>query len=663
MHDFDFLHSLVIIFGISVLVVFVLGKFRIPSIIGFLIAGVFLGPHGLELIDDVHLVELSAEIGVILLLFTIGLEFSLKNVFALRKSIFVGGFLQIFITSIIVVAIAIAFGLPYNTAIVFGFLVSLSSTAIVLKMLFDRAEMDSPHGRVTVGVLIFQDLSAVLFILAIPLLSGANKNLGDVAFVLLKSFSIVAVVLVSAHWLAPKVLEQIAKTRKRELFVISIIFLCLGAAFFTYKLGLSLALGAFLAGLIISESEYAYQATSDILPFKDSFNGLFFVSIGMLLNFHFLLANLVSILVLVLVIVLIKVIACNAAIYILLKNLRISLHSAIILAQVGEFSFVLSLSALKENILNENTYQVFLSSAIITMILTPFLIAFSAQVSKWVTSKKLLGRLERMRAQAGKTEQAEAKKKVDHVIIVGFGINGKNLAMVLKELEVPYAILELNINTVNKMKDHGEPIYFGDGTSMEILHKVNVEKARILVVTIPDPVGMRNIVQTAKSMNPNIYIVVRTRFMAEVEALHTMGADEVIPEEFETSIEIFSRVLKYFHMPSDLIKGYAEEIRKDHYRVFTKTGAHTRLLEGTVGLMPGIESKMLLVEEDSFFDNCRFHEIKVSYDIGYFVVAVKRESRMIMNPEQRFIFQKGDKVFVIGDTESLERLDELVKKP
>ncbi len=675
MHDFNFLTPLVIIFGISVLVVFLLGKLKVPSIIGFLIAGVFLGPHGLQLVSDVELVELMAEIGVILLLFTIGLEFSLRHIYALRKSIFVGGFLQIFITLGAVVLISMLFGIKYNTAIVFAMLVSLSSTAIVLKILLERAEMESPHGRITVGVLIFQDLSAVLFILAIPLLSeaGSNRQLADVIFVLLKSFFIVGIVLVSAHWLIPKALDEIAKTRKRELFVISIMFLCLGAAFFTYKLGLSLALGAFLAGLIISESNYAYQATSDVLPFKESFNALFFVSIGMLLNVNFLFAHYINILLIVAAIIFIKVLACNLAIYILIRNLRIALHSSIILAQVGEFSFVLSISALKESILNNTYYQVFLASAIITMVLTPFLISMSSQISKWVTSKKSRQRLEQMRTHTKETKPKEEKKhetdkkdegkKTDHVIIVGFGINGKNLASVLKELDIPYVILELNISTVNKMRDSGQPIYFGDGTSMEILHKVNIEKARVLVVTIPDPVGMRNIVQTAKAMNPHVYIVVRTRFMAEVEALHEMGADEVIPEEFETSIEIFSRVLKYFHMPPTLIKSYAERIRQDHYRIFTKKDTHARLIYGAVALMPGQESKMYLVEEGSFFDDNQFQEIKISYDLGYCIVAVKRQYKLIMNPDANFIFKKDDKLYAIGDTDSLNRLDELVKSP
>jgi CPA2 family monovalent cation:H+ antiporter-2 len=280
MVEFEFLRSLVVIFGISAIIVFILNKLRTPSIVGFLIAGILLGPHGLELISNVHLVEIFAEIGVVLLLFTIGLEFSLKKLLTLRKAIFVGGLLQVFITALAVFLLANFFIQRTNTSLILGFLIALSSTAIVMKMLFDRAEIDSPHGRISMGILIFQDLFVVMFILMIPILAGTHKGFLEIFLVLIKSFGIITAVIISARWLVPKALHQIVHTRIRELFVISIIFICLGTAFLTHKLGLSLALGAFIAGLVISESEYSYQAISDILPFKDSFNGLFFISIG-----------------------------------------------------------------------------------------------------------------------------------------------------------------------------------------------------------------------------------------------------------------------------------------------------------------------------------------------------------------------------------------------
>src|SRR4030066_969755 len=292
----EFLKTLVIIFGVSASVIFLLHKLRVPSIVGFLTAGVLLGPHGFGLIRDIREVELLAEVGVILLLFTVGLEISLKNLKRIRSAVLGGGLSQVLLTLLATAAIAYPFLQKWNTPLFAGFLVALSSTAIVMKMLFDRGEIDSPHGRLSIGILIFQDLCVVPLMLLIPILSGARGSSLELLWTLLKSATIIFVVIFGARWLVPNILHQIVHTRSRELFVITIILLCLGTALFTSCLGLSPALGAFLAGLVISESEYAFQAISDILPFKESFTGLFFVSVGMLMNLGFLRENLFVIL-------------------------------------------------------------------------------------------------------------------------------------------------------------------------------------------------------------------------------------------------------------------------------------------------------------------------------------------------------------------------------
>jgi len=282
--EYAFLRSLVIIFGVSACVVFVLHRFKIPSIVGFLVAGVIIGPHGIGLIQDTHAVEMMAELGVILLLFTVGIEFSIARLMRMKRAVVAGGGLQMILTTAFIVGAGLFAAVKTADAVFFGFLVALSSTAIVLKLLAEKGETDSPHGRVMVGILIFQDLCIVLFMLLIPALSNAGVTVLDIAMKMGKAALIIAVVLVSARWLIPVLLHQVVHTGSRELFIITIIILCLGIALLTSRFGLSLALGAFLAGLIISESEYAHQATADILPFKDSFIGLFFVSVGMLMD-------------------------------------------------------------------------------------------------------------------------------------------------------------------------------------------------------------------------------------------------------------------------------------------------------------------------------------------------------------------------------------------
>jgi CPA2 family monovalent cation:H+ antiporter-2 len=660
MAEFEFLKSLVIIFGLSAVVVFILGKFRIPSIIGFLAAGVLLGPYGLELIKDIHLVEIFAEIGVVLLLFTIGLEFSLKNLLTLRKTIFFGGFLQVSFAGLSVFFLSQFTGQDTGTSIVLGGLTALSSTAIVLKLLFDRAEIDSPHGRVSLGILIFQDFCVVLFILLIPMLKGAHSSTVDVAWIIGKSIVFIAAVIVAARWIVPNALHQIVHTRMRELFVISIIFICLGTAYLTYELGFSLALGAFIAGLVVSESEYSYQAIADILPFKDSFNGLFFISVGMLMDVHFLWANLESVMLFVCVLIILKIFTTTAAAFLTGSNLRVSLHSGLILAQVGEFSFVLAVTALKQDLITDNIYQLFLSSAIISMLITPLFVAVSSNVSTWITSRKLLARVQAMREHGESLNLND--RKIDHVIIIGFGVNGKNLTLVLKELEVPYTILELNSQTVLNMRKQGEPIFYGDGTSQEILHKLGIKRAKAVVISISDPAATRKIVITARKMNPELFIVVKTRYIAEVEDLLECGADEVIPAEFETSIELFCRILHFYQMPKGLIGQYAEQFRKNHYSMFIKGETQKKLFHDTLALMPDVHYESFVVKKNSPAIDASIRSLDIQNTTGALVIAVRRDNKTLRGLTPDFEFQKGDIVFLIGDTISLQNANKLLFK-
>ena len=660
MAEFEFLKYLIIIFGISAITVFTLNKLRIPSIIGFLIAGVLIGPHGLELIKDIHLVEVFAEIGVILLLFTIGLEFSLKNLLALRKAIFTGGFFQVFLTSLSTYMIARLFGLNTNTSLILGFLVALSSTAIVMRLLLERAEIDSPHGRTSLGILIFQDFCVVLFMLMIPILAGTDTAGMEILWVLVESVVIITAVIISARWLVPKALHQIVHSRIRELFVISIIFICLGTAFLTYKLGLSLALGAFIAGLLISESEYSYQAISDILPFKDSFNSLFFISVGMLMDLNFFISNFTTVLIVVLTIIVLKTFTTTLTAFMTGSNIRVSLHCGLILSQIGEFSFVLLVAALTSGLITEYIYQLFLSSAIITMMITPIFVSYSSTFSSWITSQKILRRLQSMREST--TYIKAGDKKTDHVIIIGFGLNGRNLALVLKEIEVPYIIFELNSQTVSEWRKKGEPIFYGDATSREILHKAGIGKARVVVISISDPSAARKVVNIVRSLNRNIYIVVKTAYLAEVQDLIATGADEVIPAEFETSIEVFSRVLQFYHMPKTLIGQYSDKFREDHYRMFIKGETPKRLFQDTIAVMPNVDYESYLVDKDSPANNTSIRELDIQNRTGALVIAVKRGDKTIHGLLADMVFKEGDIAFIIGNKESLKNASGLFLK-
>jgi len=657
--ELEFLKSLVIILFISAIIVFVLGRLKISSIVGFLIAGVIVGPHGAHLIEDVRDVELFAEIGVILLMFTIGLEFSLKNLLRLRRSVFGGGLLQTFLTiAVVVFLISFFFQHSLNIAIFEGFLVSLSSTAIVMKILQERSEIYSPHGRMSLGMLIFQDLCVVPFMLLIPVLAGNGGGIQDITVTILRAFLVIGIVLFAANWGVPRILHEVVSTRSRELFVITIILLCLGTALITSTFGLSLALGAFLAGIIISESEYAAQAISDILPFKESFTGLFFISIGMLLNISFLRSNLWTITGIVLVIILLKIITSAVSSSISGQTLQNSIQTGFYLSQIGEFSFILAVAGKNHGLITEEIYQIFLSASILTMIVTPFVIMVSSPTAIWLISRSLFNRLERIRRVEDK--EGFPAKRTGHVIITGFGINGRNLARVLRESDIPYVVLEMNNNTVRKMKKMGEPIYYGDGTSREILHKLGIHSAKVLVVAISDASATRRIVQIARKENPELHIIVRTRYVAEIDHLTDSGANEVIPEEFETSVEIFSRVLHYYHTPKNVISDHIENVRKDCYSVLRGVALPKKELTERQELLKGMETETYLIRNTSWADGLSIRGLNLRVETGATIIAIKRTDNIHHNPPSDFILKAGDILLFIGTKEDIGRAIEYI---
>jgi CPA2 family monovalent cation:H+ antiporter-2 len=651
--ELQFLKTLVIIFGASAFVVFLLQKLKIPSIVGFLIAGAALGPHGFGIIREIREVEFFAEVGVILLLFTIGLEISLKNLRRIRSAVLGGGLSQVLLTLLVTAATVYAFVHKLNESIFAGFLVALSSTAIVMKMLLDRAEVDSPHGRLSMGILIFQDLCVVPLMLLIPILAGNQGSFPGLLWTMVKSAAILFLVIFGARWLVPNLLHQIVRTRSRELFIITIILLCLGTALLTSNLGLSLALGAFLAGLIISESEYAYQAISDILPFKDSFNGLFFISVGMLMNLGFLGKHPATILSVVVAILVLKALTGFLSVQLLGHPVRVSLQTGLHLAQIGEFSFVLAMAGKSAGLMTENFYQLFLSASVLTMVLTPFVLRASPQISSWMSSKRLLERLDRMRRKAEK--EGFPLRRERHVIIVGFGLNGRNLAEVLKETSVPYVVLEINNDTVIQMKRKGEPIFYGDGTSPEILHKLGIAAARMLVVAISDPVSTRRIVQVARKENPRLYILVRTRYAAEVEDLLKLGANEVIPEEFETSIEIFAKVLHHYQVPKNLLIEQIERIRSGSYEVLRRVELPAKDLPQKCEILIDIDTETYLINDRSHASGRSLKELRIRSTTGATVIAVKRGNEILPSPGLDFLFAPGDILYLIGTQDSLAK--------
>lgn len=648
--EFVALRDIVVLFGLALLTVVLLRRFNLPSIIGFLITGVLAGPHALGFIKNAHQVEQMAELGVVLLLFTIGIEFSLKELMRIRHMVLLGGGMQLALTIAVVAVIGTLYGFPMSQGIFFGFLVALSSTAILLKLMMDAGETDTPQGKTALGILIFQDLCIVPLMLFTPFLAGGGSGLADIAIVSAKAVAVVVGAHFGARFVIPWIFEQVVKTRSRELFVLSIIFIGMGTAWLTSQAGLSLALGAFIAGLAISESEYSHQALSDIMPFREAFMSLFFISVGMLLKPTILLKFPLLVIGMVLAIILIKTVLSAAVVFALGLPMRIAIIAALSLAQIGEFSFVLSRSGLSHGLLTPETYQLFLAASIATMALTPLCMKLSAPVADYLT-----GLLPHAwtRGRSSLAQNGDRTTLNDHIIIVGFGVNGKNLARVLKNLEIPHVAIDTNPFTVRKQTRMGEQIIFGDASKPEILTHAGVEQARIVVVAISDAAASRRLVSLARKMNPSIHVIVRTRYLLEMEPLFMLGANEVIPEEFETSVEILSRVLKRFLIPQDVVEECVADVRRDGYEMLRTASKRHSHAVGITGFLSGAEVGSFRVQKGSPVEGGSLREGLLRAQSGVTLVAVKRGAEITPNPDPVWQFCENDIALVLGTPEQM----------
>ncbi len=651
MNDFLIIQDIVVILLVALPIIFLFKKINLPSIVGFLIAGMLIGPYGFNLIRSVNQISVMAEIGIMLLMFTIGLEFSLSQLIRIKKFLLIAGGFQLLITIIFCSIIFTVLGIEINQAIFFSLLVSLSSTAIVLKILSDKDELESPHGKISIGILIFQDLAIVPMFLLLPLLSGFGQLAGsDIAVKILIAFGVLAGLLLLARFLMPLIVYQLANIRSREAFTIGVILLLLGTAYITHSFGLSFALGAFIAGLILSESDYNHQIVSDILPFRDSFNSIFFVSIGLLLNIQFVLENVLLISGLTLGIIIVKTLVIVAIVYFMKYPLRIGILAGLGLAQIGEFSFVLAQAGLNFKLIGNDYYNSFLASTIFSMILTPLLIKLSPFI-------------------AVKTSALEKDKKHNenylenlhaHVIIAGFGLNGSNLARVLKETGIKYVVTELNPDTVKKEKAKDEKIIYGDISREEVLKAVKIDKANIIVYAISDPAVTKLSLKLVKKLNPNIYALVRTRYINEIDELKKLGADEVIPEEFETALQIFRKVLERYHIPLNVIMKQTTILREESYSFLRKEGVDISSFTHLDEILAQGLTETYYVNDDNIHINKTLSEINLRAETEATIIAIVRNGKTISNPSAKEIIKAADTLVIYGTHLSVDQAIDLL---
>ncbi|MGM0612917.1 MAG: cation:proton antiporter [Bacteroidota bacterium] len=656
--ELPIIRDLVIILTLSVIVILATRKLKIPNILGFLITGILAGPHALHLIENPHQVEMLSEIGIILLLFTIGIEFSFQTLRDIKRTVLIGGFFQVTITIAVTFLVTWLWGFPWPQAVFLGFLASLSSTAVVLKLIQERGEVSMPHGRNALGILIFQDLIIVPMILFTPMLSGESSATGmEMLITIIKAAAVITILIYASRTLVPKLLNIVARTQSRELFLLTILVIAFAVAWLTSSIGLSLALGAFLAGLIISESEYSHQAFGNILPFLDVFTSFFFVSIGMLLNLQFVFENPLLILAVTVAVLVAKALIAGVATIILGYPFRIVVLVGLILSQVGEFSFILSKVGLEANVLETDAYQTFLAVAVITIAITPFIFKIAPKLADYSMKLPLP---ERLRSGVRDKEIREQKPENHHLIIVGYGLVGRNVAQAARFADLRYNVVEMNPQTVKKEQQNKIPIFYGDATQSTVLKHAGIKQAMVLVIAIPDSAAMRRIITNARTLNPNLHIIVRSRFINDTQIYLDLGADEVIPEEFETSVEIFARVLAKFLIPRDQIEELIEKIREGEYKMLRSLSVENDSSFSTLKVeSPKHEISTWKVASNSNIagNNVKTIENKIK---NFSIIAISRDNQIISNPYNEII-QAGDLLFVLGPAKNRPILKDLCK--
>lgn len=639
--DLILLESISIILITAVIILLIFNKLKLPSMIGLFLTGIILG----QLINSTEIITEIAELGVIFLLFIIGLEFSIEKFSAIKKYAVLGGLLQVIITTAIVTLLSVIANIPWNEGIFLGFLVCFSSTAIVMKLIQKLHLTHTIQGRVTLGILIFQDIAVILVLLLTPILGGKSIDISTLPLTVMELVILAVILIAGAFWIVPKALHEAAHTKNRDLYMLLVLFICLGTTFATSYLGISPELGAFIAGLIISNTEYSHQTLGYIQPFQDVFMSIFLISIGLMINVEYFIYNIVLIIILAALVLLVKFIATFITGYVLKLPIRTIISISILLSQIGEFSFVLAGEGMKYGLLDTRMFTTFLAVSIITMSATPFLQKATPKIIE-VFKKIPHFQVDEELTVINHEEHYEEELE-DHVIIVGFGVNGKNMARACEHYNIPYVIVDMNPLIVEKEKSLGIPIMYGNASSENILTELKISSAKCIIIATNTYESTYKTVDSARRLNPDVHIIVRTRYVKNVDELYELGADEVIPEEFETSIVMFSRVMDYYNKDVDEIIDTIDTLRSDNYNTFRCVSPEeitAKLNERITDL--NVES--IYVTEEKRLDEYDF----IDYNLT--VTSIIRDNKTLVGFSPNFPLEIDDLILFTGNPENIE---------
>lgn len=647
------IEELAVIATLAVAVTVILARVKLPTVAGLLLAGALAGPHGLKLVHSVHDIEVLAEIGVVLLLFTIGLEFSLERLRHIFRQVALGGVLQVGVTVAVIAGVAIAFGESTGRGIFFGFVFSLSSTAIVLRALTERRELEAPHGRFIVGTLIFQDLCVVPMVLIVPLLARPSSPVqaaADTALALGKAAAMVVFTIGVSRFVVPRVLKSVDAARSRETFLLAILGLCIGTAWVTSLAGLSLALGAFLGGMVVADTEYGHRAMGDVLPLRDAFVSVFFVSLGMLFDPGVVTTRPGLVLALLAGFLLVKGLLATLAALAMRFPTRVAWLAGVGLAQFGEFGFVLARLGESSGVVTPADTAPLLAAGIASMFLTPLMVRAAPHVT---AGEKLLAPLARLIGVRGIEDAViDGHAPKGHVVIVGYGVAGKLAAQSLKACGIPFVALELNAESVRSAKAQGLPVYYGDATSTEALGHAHLKSARALVLLMNDPQAAQRVVDTAKRVAPEVPILMRSHYLGERAALLKLGARDVVAEEVEGAIEIISRLLRWADVPRNVIDDRIREARAETQETERKVTIPRKSLAEMPALLE-LKIESVEVRPSTVGAGASVVDLKLRSTTGALMVAVRRGAKLLENPDANEPLQAGDIAYLVGTSDAI----------
>ena len=638
------LTELVVVMAASVAAAMLLRRLRLPPVVGFILAGILVGPGGLGLVADRHTIAAVAEVGVVLLLFTVGLKLRLGDLWRLRTTVLGVGGAQVLVTGTAAFLVAFALGRPAAEAAVWGMVVALSSTALVLWLLEGSGETTSSLGRGLVGVLLLQDLAVVPIMLALPLLAGGHGTAGEIAGSLGRAVLVIVLTVAGARLVFPALAARVVAAGSRELFTLTTVLVAVGTALVFGHFGLSMALGAFLAGMVVSESEFVSRMVDDLAPLRDVFNSVFFVSLGMLVEPSVWLTRPLATVGLAAAVVGGKTLLAAVAAWPVTRSPRLAAAIGLGLAQIGEFSVIVATEAGRLGVLGDDAGAMFLAVAVPTMVATPGLMALARRVG---------------RATAAVPTAVEL---ADHLVVVGFGVNGRNVHQALAPLAVPHVVVDLNPHTVRELEQAGVPAVFGNAEQPAVLEAAGVPRARVVIVAIPDAASTRQVVAACRGLAPAATIIARTRYVREVEPLESLGADQVIPEEFETSLALLARVLELYGAPPAAIREEKAALRERHYGALRAApgSAEPNALERLAGSLRVVE---LGVAAGSRADGCTLRELDLRQATGATVLAVVRGAGIDANPSPDRRLAAGDHLVLTTDADGESLVRRLVSPP